>query len=152
MVSPRRQGREVALQILCAVDASPAPDVAGALDLYFSHLAAGAEEEADMPGLGKDAFDRPFVDALVRVALENREAIDAAITQVSRSWRLDRMARVDRNILRLSVAEMLYLPEIPGRVSINEAVELAKRFGAAESPAFVNGLLDSAIKALDVRK
>ena len=62
------------------------------------------------------------------------------------------MARVDRNILRLAVAEMLFLPEIPARVSINEAVELAKRFGAAESPAFVNGLLDSAIKALDIRK
>ena len=60
------------------------------------------------------------------------------------------MARVDRNILRLAVAEMLHLPEIPARVSINEAIELAKRFGAAESPAFVNGLLDSAIKALEM--
>jgi transcription antitermination protein NusB len=150
MASPRRQGREVALQILCAVDASPAADPKGALDIYFSHLAAGADEEADMPG--KDTLDRPFIDALVRATLDNREAIDAAITQVSRTWRLDRMARVDRNILRLAVAEMLHLPDIPARVSINEAVELAKRFGAAESPAFVNGLLDSAIKALDVRK
>ena len=150
MASPRRQGREVALQILCAVDAQPTPEAGTALDLYFSHLAAGADEEAEMPG--KDALDRPFVDVLVRAALEHREDIDAAITQISRSWRLDRMARVDRNILRLAVAEMLYLPDIPGRVSINEAVELAKRYGAAESPAFVNGLLDSAIKSLDVRK
>ena len=97
-------------------------------------------------------MDRPFVDTLVRATLEHRDAIDAAISQVSRTWRLDRMARVDRNILRLAVAEMLYLPEVPGRVSINEAVELAKRYGAAESPAFVNGLLDSAIKALDLNK
>jgi N utilization substance protein B len=149
MASPRRQGREVALQILCAADAQTAPEPRAALDLYFSHLAAGADEE-DMPG--REPLDRAFIDGLVRATLEHRDAVDAAITQVSRSWRLDRMARVDRNILRLAVAEMLYLPEIPGRVSINEAVELAKRYGAAESPAFVNGLLDSAIKALDVRK
>jgi transcription antitermination protein NusB len=149
MASPRRQGREVALQIVCAADASPAPDATGALDLYFSQL-AGAEDEADMPG--KELLDRPFVDALVRATLDNRNQVDAAITQVSRSWRIDRMALVDRNILRLAVAEMLHLPEVPARVSINEAVELAKRFGAAESPAFVNGLLDSAIKALEIRK
>ena len=151
MASPRRQGREVALQILCAVDAQTAPDAPAALDVYFSHLAAGADEE-DMPA-GEEPLDRAFVDTLVRATLEQpATTVDDAITQVSRSWRLDRMARVDRNILRLAVAEMLYLPEIPGRVSINEAVELAKRYGAAESPAFVNGLLDSAIKALEIRK
>ena len=148
MASPRRQGREVALQIVCAADSSPAPDASAALELYFSQLAG--DDEADMPG--KEALDRPFVDALVRATLDNRNQVDAAITQVSRSWRIDRMALVDRNILRLAVAEMLHLPEVPARVSINEAVELAKRFGAAESPAFVNGLLDSAIKALEIRK
>jgi N utilization substance protein B len=150
MSSPRRRGREVALQILCAVDTQPEPETADALDLYFSNLVSGADDELDLPG--KEALDRPFVDTLVGATLEHRDAIDAAITQVSRSWRLDRMARVDRNILRLAVAEMLYMPEIPGRVSINEAVELAKRYGAAESPAFVNGLLDSAIKTLDLAK
>jgi transcription antitermination protein NusB len=149
MASPRRQGREVALQILCAVDATPTPDAAAALEVYFSQL-AGADDEADLPP--KEALDRPFVDSLVRAALDNRPAIDAAISQVSRSWRIDRMALVDRNILRIAVAEMLHLPDVPARVSINEAVELAKRFGAAESPAFVNGLLDSAIKALEIRK
>jgi N utilization substance protein B len=149
MASPRRQGREVALQVLCAADAQTVPEPAAALNLYFSHLAAGADEE-DMPA--RDPIDRPFVEALVRATLDHRDAVDAAITQISRSWRLDRMARVDRNILRLAVAEMMYLPDIPARVSINEAVELAKRYGAAESPAFVNGLLDSASKSLDVRK
>jgi transcription antitermination protein NusB len=148
MASPRRQGREVALQIVCAADGIAAPDASAALALYFSQLAG--DDEVDMPG--KEALDRPFVDALVRATLDNRSQVDAAITQVSRSWRIDRMALVDRNILRLAVAEMLHLPEVPARVSINEAVELAKRFGAAESPAFVNGLLDSAIKALEIRK
>jgi transcription antitermination protein NusB len=150
MASPRRQGREVALQIICAADANPAPSASAALEVYFSQL-AGSEDEVDMPP-GKEALDRPFVDALVRATLDNRNQVDAAITQVSRSWRIDRMALVDRNILRLAVAEMLHLPEVPARVSINEAVELAKRFGAAETPAFINGLLDSAIKSLQIRK
>jgi N utilization substance protein B len=136
------------------VDANPDLDARAAVAIYVSHLLADreedAEEDADLPG--KDAFDRAFADSLVDVVTANRENIDETIGNISRTWRLDRMARVDRNILRLAVAEMLYLPDIPGRVTINEAVELAKRFGAAESPAFVNGLLDSAIKALDVRK
>jgi N utilization substance protein B len=150
MASPRRQGREVALQVLCAVDDNPDLDARGAVALYVSHLLAGDEEDAELPA--PDAFDRAFADALVEAVSTNRDKIDETITSISRTWRVDRMARVDRNILRLAVAEMLYLPDIPGRVTINEAVELAKRFGAAESPAFINGLLDSAIKTLQIRK
>jgi N utilization substance protein B len=150
MASPRRQGREVALQVLCAADDNPDLDARAAMSLYMSHLLAGEEEDAELPE--RDAFDRAFTESLVEAATANREKIDETITSISRTWRVDRMSRVDRNILRLAVAEMLYLPDIPGRVTINEAVELAKRFGAAESPAFVNGLLDSAIKALQLRK
>lgn len=150
MASPRRQGREVALQVLCAGDDNPELDARAALGLYVSHLLAGEEEDAELPG--RDAFDRAFADSLVEIVTANRDKIDETIANVSRTWRVDRMARVDRNILRLAVAELLYLPDIPGRVTINEAVELAKRFGAAESPAFVNGLLDSAIKALQIHK
>ena len=138
------------MQVLCAVDANPDLDARAALSLYISHLLVGEEEDAELPA--RDAFDRAFADNLVETVTANREKIDETITGVSRTWRLDRMARVDRNILRLAVAEMLYLPDIPGRVTINEAVELAKRFGAAESPAFVNGLLDTAIKSLDIHK
>ena len=150
MASPRRQGREVALQVLCAVDDNPELDARAAVALYVSHLLAGDEEDAELPA--PDAFDRAFADSLVEAVSTNRDKIDETITSISRTWRVDRMARVDRNILRLAVAEMLYLPDIPGRVTINEAVELAKRFGAAESPAFINGLLDSAIKTLQIRK
>jgi N utilization substance protein B len=148
VATPRRQGREVALQVLCALDANPDASVAAALSHYHHHF-AGADDDELPP---REAFDREFAETLVRAATEHREAIDSGIGQVSRTWRVDRMARVDRNILRLALAEMLYMPDIPARVSINEAVELAKRYGAAESPAFVNGLLDSAIKVLDVRK
>lgn len=68
--------------------------------------------------------------------------IDETITRSSENWRLDRMSRVDRNILRIGVHEICYCEEIPVRVAINEAVELAKRYGTAESAAFVNGILD----------
>jgi N utilization substance protein B len=148
MATPRRQGREVALQVLCAVDANPDASPAAALAHHQNHFAS--EEELELPKT--EVFDRTFTQALVAATTENRDAIDRHLGQVSRTWRVDRMARVDRNILRLAVAEMLYFPDIPARVSINEAVELAKRYGAAESPAFVNGLLDSAIKILDIRK
>jgi N utilization substance protein B len=149
MASPRRQGREVALQVLCGLDANPDLDARAALSFYVSDV-AGSEDESEVPG--KDGFDQEFARTLVEAASTNREKIDETLTGISRTWRLDRMARVDRNILRLAVAEMLYLPDIPARVTINEAIELGKRFGAAETPAFVNGLLDSVIKALDIRK
>jgi len=148
MATPRRQGREVALQVLCAVDANPDASPAAALAHHQNHFAG--EEELELPKT--EVFDRTFTQALVAATTENRDAIDRHLGQVSRTWRVDRMARVDRNILRLAIAEMLYLPDIPGRVTINEAVELAKRFGAAESPAFINGLLDTAIKTLQIRK
>ena len=149
MANPRRQGREVALQVLCGMDANPDLDAKAAVAFYVSDV-AGTEDESELPA--REDFDQQFARTLVEAATTNREKIDETLTGVSRSWRLDRMARVDRNILRLAVAEMLYLPDIPARVSINEAIELGKRFGAAETPAFVNGLLDSVIKALDLRK
>jgi N utilization substance protein B len=150
MASPRRQGREVALQILCAVDGNTDLDATAALGFYAAQVAGSEDEEAGLPE--QNAYDRAFTESLVSRATDKREEIDRAITQVSRTWRLDRMARVDRNILRLALAELLFFPEIPARVTINEAVELAKRYGAAESPAFVNGLLDSALKALELPK
>jgi transcription antitermination protein NusB len=150
MASPRRQGREVALQILCAVDGNADLDAAASLNFYAAQVAGSEDEEAGLPD--PSAYDRAFTESLVSRATEKHEEIDRTITQVSRTWRLDRMAKVDRNILRLAVAELLFFPEIPARVTINEAVELAKRYGAAESPAFVNGLLDSALKALELPK
>ncbi|HEY0710606.1 MAG TPA: transcription antitermination factor NusB [Polyangia bacterium] len=150
MASPRRQGREVALQILCGVDGNPDFNAAAALQFYANQVAGSEDEEAGLPAA--DAYDRGFAESLISRATEQREQVDDAITKVSRTWRLDRMARVDRNILRLAVTEFLFFPEIPARVTINEAVELAKRYGAAESPAFVNGLLDSALKTLELRK
>jgi N utilization substance protein B len=85
---------------------------------------------------------RELATTLARGCAEQREAIDERIRQASKHWRIDRMARVDRNILRLGTFELVGMPDIPRRVTLNEAVELAKRFGDEQSPAFVNGLLD----------
>lgn len=145
----RRRAREVALQVLYALDANPGLDPEGALAVHFDRFDPLDEDEPERPG---DPAERPFAESLVRGVLERKDDVDALIGQVSRNWRLERMALVDRNVLRLAMFELKYRDDIPARVSINEAVELAKRFGAAEAPAFVNGLLDSALRAFDIRK
>lgn len=132
----RRKGREIALQILFQMDSSGV-SARAAVELYFQHLATADE--------GRD-----FAELLVfRYGDEDRR-IDGIIRDVSHHWRLERMTRVDRNILRLGVAELLACEDIPRRVTLNEAVELAKRFGSEGSAGFVNGILDRV--AHDLRK
>jgi N utilization substance protein B len=77
---------------------------------------------------------------------EHQARIDAMISQVAENWRLDRMAAIDRNILRLGAYEMLFRPEVPAKVAINEALELAKRYSTAQSSRFVNGILDRVLQ------
>ena len=83
-----------------------------------------------------------FAEQLARRVAEHAARIDDIIGKSSRNWRLERMSRVDRNILRLATCELLHFADTPTRVVLNEAVELAKQFGTAESPAFVNGVVD----------
>jgi N utilization substance protein B len=124
----RRRGREAALQILFAIDSTGAAiDVA--LREHFAFLAASAE-------------GREYAEALARGVSSNGAVIDEMIRKVSEHWRLERMPRVDRNILRLSAYELMFLPDVPRRVTLNEAIELAKRYGGEGSPGFVNGVLD----------
>ena len=100
--------------------------------------------------LGQSREGEDFANALVRGFDEVREEVDEFIRSVSQHWRLERMTRVDRNILRLATYELMKLPEVPRRVTLNEAVELAKRFGTEGSAGFVNGVLDRI--AEDLRK
>ena len=86
---------------------------------------------------------RAFSERLVCGVCENKEYIDGLISRSSKNWRLERMSRVDRSILRLGVFEMLYMEDIPPKVSIDEAVELGKKFGTEDSGAFINGVLDN---------
>lgn len=131
----RRKAREAALQVLYQIDLS-GEDVERALELFSNYMVQGEDPE-------------PFAVELVRGCIAQRDAIDAKIREISKHWRLERMARVDRNILRLSTFELLWVPEVPKRVSLNEAVELAKRFGDENSPAFVNGVLDRIASEVD---
>lgn len=93
---------------------------------------------------------RPFARDLVLGVWRNKEDLDKLIGRASKNWRIERMSRVDRNILRMAVFEVLYMGDIPPKVSIDEAVELGKRFGTEDSGAFVNGVLDSIYTTLDL--
>lgn len=127
----RRKGRAYALQVLYALD--------------LNETAAPGAAVADYAGLFELEVDPPSLDfagQLVTVVRERLGEIDDVIQTASRNWRLERMSRVDRNILRLAAAELRHFPDVPVKVAINEAVELAKRFGTSDSPAFVNGILD----------
>ena len=130
-MSAPRNGRAYALPLRYARDGDAAADVAGAATTWASEFELEVEPAAQ-------AFARELVAAAVARAAE----IDEAIASASRNWRIERMSRVDRNILRLGACELLAFRDVPVKVAINEAVELAKRFGTAESSAFVNGVLD----------
>jgi N utilization substance protein B len=127
----RRTGRAYALQLLYARDGDPATDVAGAAARWSDEL------ELDV-----DPAAQAFARELVAAASERGKELDEMITSASKNWRIERMSRVDRNILRLGACELVAFRDVPVKVVINEAVELAKRFGTAESSAFVNGVLD----------
>lgn len=92
--------------------------------------------------LASSAEGREFADRIVRGVMGDLERIDEMIRGVSRNWRLERMARVDRNVIRLATFELVAFEDIPRRVTLNEAVELAKRYGSENSASFVNGVLD----------
>ncbi|NBD14367.1 MULTISPECIES: transcription antitermination factor NusB [Corallococcus] len=134
----RRTARERALQALYQLEMAQGA-TREALD---SAWAASAEEGTPEPDAVK------FAKELVEGVQAHREEIDALIERHSHNWRLDRMSRIDRNVLRLGIFELKYRPDIPRKVTINEAVELGKNFGNEESSAFVNGLLDRVAVAL----
>ena len=125
----RREGRELALQLLYALELNPI-EVQEMLRLSRENSRPSAEEV------------REFAEELVTGVVANRDAIDNIIVDKSKNWAISRMARVDLNILRLAVFELLFLSEIPRNVTINEAIEVAKKFGTEESASFINGMLD----------
>jgi N utilization substance protein B len=131
--APRRESRRLALQVLYAAD-----------------LAPGEAPEAVFDGVAQNFDLHPgalaFAKELVCGAMAARDAIDAKIGAHARNWRIERMAAVDRNLLRLAVYELLH-SDTPAQVVINEAVELAHDFGGERSPAFVNGVLDAVARA-----
>jgi N utilization substance protein B len=128
----RSRARAYALQVLYALDLNDAG----------SAPAQAVRQYAELFELERDPALIEFASALVARTRDRLHEIDDAIQSASRNWRLERMSRVDRNILRLATCELRQSPDVPVKVILNEAVELAKRFGTADSPAFVNGILD----------
>jgi len=124
----RREGREAAIQFLYQRDLGGA-DGPGDLEEFYAFR-----------GLSPAA--RRFCEGLVRGLLQNTAAVDEALRGHSQNYELERLSAVDRNILRLAIHEMLFCPDIPPVVSINEAIDIAKKYGTEESGRFVNGVLD----------
>lgn len=124
----RRQAREAALQAIFRCDFLNDWSVEGA-DFCIRHFA-------------QDQTIQEFSSVLCQGLVNNLLRIDTSITRASENWSLTRMSRVDRSIIRLATFEILYLEEVPVNVSINEAIEIAKKYGSDESSTFVNGVLD----------
>jgi N utilization substance protein B len=131
----RRKSRELALQFLYQLDVNSGDDPAPHEDEFWSRHPVDAEARA-------------FADGLVRGTKQNQPKIDHLIAQSAEHWDLDRMAAVDRNILRLAAYELLFQYDVPPKVVINEAIEISKKFGTAESSRFINGVLDRIHKEL----
>lgn len=135
-VGTRRKSRELALQMLFQADM-------GRQDCADVQRTFWGERE----GVADDV--RGFAEDLFRVAMERSTEIDQLIERHAEHWRMDRMAAVDRNILRAGVAEFLAFPTTPRPIVINEALEIARKFSSTESVQFVNGVLDSVARDLD---
>ena len=125
----RTSGRQAALQMLFGIDAAADADVEVTIRGFWR------EFEADPEG-------RAYADSLVRGVAGSLERVDELIRTSSTNWRLERMARVDRNLLRMAAYELLEHKSVPRAVILDEAIELAKLFGSEDSGAFVNGVLD----------
>ncbi|MEW6424220.1 MAG: transcription antitermination factor NusB [Bacillota bacterium] len=129
----RRQARELALQVLFQVDIGKArPEAA---------MEYAAREKKSL-----NQEDLAFARKIILGTLEYLEPIDRVISRVSHDWELNRMAAVDRNIIRLALFEIFYCADIPLAVSVDEAVELAKAYGGDDSSRFINGILGKVVK------
>ena len=156
----RRQARERAVQFLFQYDHNPT----GALDADLEHFwlhqrpvvielvegrSAWGEDRQMPPPSVEDISIRDFAEPLVRGVLENRDSIDNKLSELAVNWDLNRMAAVDRNILRLAAHELMHREDVPPAVVINEAVDIAKKFSTDDSGKFVNGILDKLATQID---
>lgn len=124
----RRKGRELALQALYQIEITNDPSV-GAVELFLRHFEGTSQA-------------KEFARRLVSGVVSQRPAIDQKIEQCTENWKLVRLAKVDLVILRMATYELMFCPDIPNAVSLDEAIEIGKRFGSADSANFINGVLD----------
>lgn len=134
----RRKAREIALQVLYQIDIRQEKLTEEFLNeaLYKCKNTPVDDETAE------------YSKELIKSVMENLTSIDDAISHFAENWRIDRMAVVDRNILRIAVYELKYRDDIPSKVAINEAIEIAKRYSTEDSGTFINGILDGVVRSL----
>ena len=146
----RREAREHCFKMLFCQDFYPAEEKEEQLERYFEAPKEDVTGEDGKDEILHDPFekeeDRAYLEKRVEKIMELIPEIDEKINEIAEGWRTRRMGKVELTILRLAVCEMKYDEEIPGKVAINEAVELAKKFGGDEAPAFVNGILAKLIQ------
>jgi len=128
MIYRRSKAREVALQLLYRVDLNPSLTKKQVAEFITDRIS--------------DQISRDFALLLYQQTMQNLSQIDALLVKFAENWRLPRMAAVDRNLLRLGAFELSHQKETPSEVVLNESIELAKRFGTADSSSFINGILD----------
>lgn len=133
MMGIRRKARELALQVLYQMEVTRDPAPAGP-DSFWGHFPSRPAS-------------RDFAQRLIAGTVEHRAEIDGFLTDAVENWRLDRMPKVDLIILRLATYELVYCPDIPLNVSIDEAIEIGNRYGSDDSPTFINGVLDQVAHA-----
>jgi transcription antitermination protein NusB len=132
MKNRRREARELAMKILYQVEVGRRP-LEEVLEITLEAVPVPEEE-------------RGYLESVVRGVLEHREELDRIIAGLASGWKLERIANVDRNVLRLALYEIEHRPEIPTSVSVNEAVEIAKKYSTEDSGKFVNGILGSYVR------
>ncbi len=142
--SPRRNERTLAFKVLYSLCFSPVND-SEQLGMTFLQC-------PDRPDQGDADPFASFAWNIVKGVWSNQQDIDESISSLSQNWRIERMAKVELTILRIATYELLYCSDIPTKVAINEAIEMAKQFGDEKSRSFVNGILDAAGKAIESGK
>lgn len=165
-ISGRRAARECALLVLFSLDAGRHGEADSVLADFRNHLRDDDEvidrlfgEEEEAPDEKLRAWVRKllqseekhwvFAERIVRGVSSNQGVLDDLISRCSQNWKLTRMGRVDRNILRLAAYELAFEGDIPGKATLNEAIEIAKRYGTEDSGKFVNGILDRIAQELE---
>ena len=138
----RRRARELALQTLFALEFEGRSEALCLADMRERALEDESDDEDLMELVRGGPPVQAFAEELVQGVKRHQEEIDTILGRFSTNWKVSRMALVDRNILRMACFELLHLSSVPPKVTLNEAVEIAKRYGSTDSSAFINGILD----------
>ena len=134
----RTKAREIALQILFSLETQDQLQS----DPGTVHSMVATYIKNFFPNIKEEILDTPFLEKILRLLMVHVAELDSQIEKGSNNWKLQRMTKVDRNILRIGTLELTYFTDVPIKVTIDECIELAKKFGNEESAAFINGILD----------